>query len=155
MIEPKYPWDTLHHCSFLIPEKTFIPSSTQAHDICAIESKYFLPPGKVDWIKNPIPTPDAFEEGNMSNISPTIKVNISKNTGKFEDISRGAACSPEGITAYTSLFQEYKDMFVWDYLEMPGISPTIVEHHIETWHDAHPIQQKKCQLHPSKVATIK
>jgi hypothetical protein len=41
--------------------------------ICTIEGKYFIPYGHVDWFKNPIPTPEAFEEGNMANISPTIK----------------------------------------------------------------------------------
>jgi len=102
------------------------------HDICTIESKYFLPPVKADWFKNPILAPNSFEEGNMSNISPTIKVNISSKPGKVKEISLGEACFVEEITAYTSLFQEYRYVFAWDYSKMSGISHTIVEHHIDT-----------------------
>jgi hypothetical protein len=49
--------------------------------IYAVETKYFLPSGHIDWFNNPIPAPDAFEEGNMANISPTIKIDISINSG--------------------------------------------------------------------------
>jgi hypothetical protein len=45
--------------------------------IYAVETKDFIPSGPIDWFKNPIPTPDDFEEGNMDNISPTIKIDIS------------------------------------------------------------------------------
>ena len=53
-----------------------------------METKYFIH-GKVDWFKNPIPTPDAFKEGNMANILPTIKVNISTNPKVVEEIMLG------------------------------------------------------------------
>jgi hypothetical protein len=36
------------------------------------------------------------------------------------------------ITAYKSLFQEYRDIFSWLYTEMPGLDPSIVEHRIDT-----------------------
>lgn len=72
--------------------------------------------------------------------SPIIKVNISNKLGKVEDISLGATCSPEEIARYISLFQECWDIFVWDYFEMLGISPIIVEHHIQPWPDAHPVR---------------
>lgn len=155
MTKPEFSWDIIHHHLFFLHEKVFVPTSTPTHNIHVIESKYFLPLGMVNWFKNPIPTPDAFEEGNMSNISPTIKVNISNKPRKIEEISLGVACSLEEITGYTILFQEYRDIFTWDYFEMPGINPTIVEHHIDTWHDVYPIRQKQCQLHPSKEEAIK
>ena len=41
-----------------------------------VKTKYCIPPGYVDWFKNHILAPDAFEEGNMVSISPTIKVDI-------------------------------------------------------------------------------
>lgn len=59
-MEPEYPWDAMHHRSFFLPKKMFVPTSERTHDICTIESKYFLSPGKVDWFKNPIPTPNPF-----------------------------------------------------------------------------------------------
>ena len=101
MTEPDYPWDAMHHRSLFLPKKTFSPNKTNEQEIYAIESKDFLPSRKFDWFENPIPVPDAFEEGNMSNISPTIKVNISQNPKKVEEISLGAACPPEEITSYT------------------------------------------------------
>ena len=38
---------------------------------------------------------------------------------------------------------------------MPRLSPTIVEHHIDTWIDIPPVRQKQRQLHPSKAEAIK
>ena len=115
MIESDYPWDAMHHRSSFLPRKNFSPHKTCEQGIYAIESKDFLTSGKVDWFKNPIPTPDAFEEGNMSNISPTIKVNISQNLGKVEEISLGTTFSLEEITSYTQSLKEYRDIFVWHY----------------------------------------
>jgi hypothetical protein len=80
-------------------------------------------PGPIDWFNNPIPAPDAFEEGNMANISPTIKIDISIKNGIVEEIIIGAACTPQEIAAYKALFQEYRDIFAWSYTEMPGLDP--------------------------------
>ena len=79
--------------------------------IYAVETKDFIPPGTIDWFNNPIPTPDAFEEGNLANISPTIKIDISIKPGIVEEIIIGAACTPQEIAAYKALFQEYRDIF--------------------------------------------
>ena len=69
----------------------------------SMETKDFIH-GKVDWFKNPILAPDAFEEGNMVNILPTIKIDISTNYEIIEEIMLGASCSPEEVDAYTALF---------------------------------------------------
>ena len=75
-----------------------------------METKDFIH-GKIDWFKNPIPALDAFEERNMLNISPTIKINISTNSEIVEEIMMGASCSLEEVDAYKSLFQEFYDIF--------------------------------------------
>ena len=75
---PEYPWDNMHHRSFFIPEG---PMSLS--DQFSVETKDFIH-GKVDWFKDPIPEPDSFEEGDMANISPTIKFNISTKPGIVE-----------------------------------------------------------------------
>jgi hypothetical protein len=62
------------------------------------------PSGNIDWFNNPIPTPETFEEGNMANISLTIKLDISIKDGVVEEITIGAACTPQEIIAYKSLF---------------------------------------------------
>ena len=91
----------------------------------------------------------------MENISPTIKINISTNSDIVEEIMLGASCSPEEVTAYKALFQEFRDIFAWSYTEMPGLDPSIMEHHIDTWPDVAPIHQKQWPIHPSKVAVVK
>ena len=53
-----------------------------------METKYFIH-GKVDWFKKSIQAPDSFEEGNMANISPTIKINISTYLEIVEEITLG------------------------------------------------------------------
>ena len=84
------------------------------------------------WFINPIHAPYAFEEGNMANISPTIKINIFDTQGIEENITLGAHFTPEEIEAYTKLFKEFSDFFSWSYSEMPRLDPAIVEHHIDT-----------------------
>jgi hypothetical protein len=72
--------------------------------IYTIETKYFIPSRPIDWFNNPIPAPDAFEEGNMANISPTIKIDISIKNGIVEEITIGAACTTQEIATYKALF---------------------------------------------------
>ena len=69
-----------------------------------METKDFLP-NKFDWFINPIPAPDAFEEGNMANISPTIKIVIYNKPRVEKNIALGAKCTPEENEAYTKLFK--------------------------------------------------
>jgi hypothetical protein len=79
----------------------------------------------------------------MANISPTVKIDISIKPGIIEEITIGAACSPEEIIAYKALFQEYRDIFSWSYTKMPGLDPSIVEHRIDTWPGYHPCSSKE------------
>jgi hypothetical protein len=150
---PDYPWNTLHHRVLFLSHESF-DSPSQA-SICAIETKDFIPSGHIDWFNNPIHAPDAFEEGNMANISPTVKIDISIKPGIIEEITIGVACSSEELTAYKALFQEYWDIFSWSDTEMLDLDPSIIEYHIETWPDVTSVRQNKHPLHPSKAAAIK
>jgi hypothetical protein len=91
----------------------------------------------------------------MTNISPTIKIDISIKPGIIEEITIGVACSPEELTTYKFVFQEYRDIFAWSYTKMPGLDPSIIEHHIDTCPNITLSHQKQRPLHPSKVAAIK
>jgi hypothetical protein len=64
------------------------------HPVYTVKTKDFIPSGPIDWFKNTIPTLDDFEEGNMANISPTIKIDISIKNGIVEGITIGVACTP-------------------------------------------------------------
>jgi hypothetical protein len=138
---PDSPWDALHHRALFLPQEALMPP--KPNPIYAVETKDFIPSGPIDWFNNPIPAPDAFEEGNMANISPTIKIDISIKNDIVEEIIIGAACTPQEIAAYKALFQEYRDIFAWSYIEMPGLDPSIVEHRIDTWPDITPVRQKQ------------
>ena len=133
----------MHHRSLFLPEEL-----VSQFDQFFVETKDFIH-GKVDWFKNPIPTPDSFKEGNMVNIFPAIKINISTNSEIVEEIMLGTSCSLEEVDSYTTLFQEFHDIFSWSYTEMLGLDPSIVEHHIDTWPDVAPICQKQWPIHPS------
>jgi hypothetical protein len=91
----------------------------------------------------------------MANISPTIKIDISIKNGVVEEITIGAACTPQEITDNKALFQEYWDIFSWSYTEIPSLDPSIVKHCIDTWPDITPVHKKQRPLHPSKAAAIK
>ena len=139
----------MHRRSFFLPEEL-----VSQFDQFSVETKYFIH-GKVDWFKNPTPAPDAFEEGNMANILPTIKINISTNPKVVEEIMLGASYSLEEVAAYKALFQEFCDIFSWYYTEIPRLDPSIMEHHIDTWPNVDPTHQKQRPVHPSKAAAVK
>ena len=95
----------MHHRSFFLPEEL-----VSQYDQFSMETKDFIH-GKVHWFKNPILAPDAFEERNMANISPTIKINISTNPEVVEEIMLGESCSVEEVATYKALFQEFCNIF--------------------------------------------
>jgi hypothetical protein len=89
---PDFPLNALHHRVIFISQEAF-HHPTQA-SLCAIETKYFIPLRHIDWLKNPIPSHNAFEEENMANISPIVKIDISIKLGTIEEITIGVAFSP-------------------------------------------------------------
>jgi hypothetical protein len=141
MTTPDCPWDAMHHRSFFLSQEAFQPS-IDTH-VYVIETKDFIPPGHVDWFKNPIPTLDAFEEGNMANISPTIKIDIFVKPDIVEEITLVLHAPLKKFTTYKSLFQEFRDIFSWSYTKIPRLDPTIVEHRIDTWPDVSLVHQNK------------
>jgi hypothetical protein len=137
---PDSPWDALHHRALFSPQEASMPPNQ--NPVYVVKTKDFIPSRPIDWFTNPIPAPDAFEEGNMANISPTIKIDISIKHGIVEEITIGAACTPQEIDAYKALFHEYRDIFTWSYTKMPGLDPSIFKHRIDTWPNIAPVRQK-------------
>ena len=84
----------------------------------------------VDLPINPLLKDGVFTEGNMTNISATIPINISVKPNVVENVHIGANCSPKEIAIYIALFKEFRNVFAWPYEEMLGIDPLIVEHEI-------------------------
>ena len=46
------------------------------------------------------------------------------------------------------LLRSYLDVFAWSYQDMPGLDPSIVQHHLPLVPHARPVKQKLRQLHP-------
>jgi hypothetical protein len=139
------PWDDGHHRSILFLEQHTFENYQR-----------ILAPSTVVVISTiPGSAHDVFAKGNLSNISPTIPIDISVKPGIIENFHIGASCSPDEIITYTSLFKDCRDIFAWSYEEMPGIDPSIVVHEIKTYHGAKPVWQRLRPVHPRKSADIK
>jgi hypothetical protein len=91
------PWNDGHHRSTLFLEKH------------TLENYQRISTPSIVVIISTIPesTHDVFSEGNLSNISPTIPLNISIKLGIVENVHIGASCSSDEIVTYTSLFKEF------------------------------------------------
>jgi hypothetical protein len=95
------PWDDGHHCSILFLERNTVESY-----------QWILTPSTVVVISFvPKSTHDVLYEGNLSNISPTVPLDISIKPGVVENVHIGASCSTDEVHTYKALFQEFCDVF--------------------------------------------
>ena len=65
----------------------------------------------IDQPINPLSKEGVFSEGNMTNISTTILINICTKPNVMENVHIGANSSSEEISIYTALFKEFHDVF--------------------------------------------
>lgn len=128
---PDYSWDDFCHQSYFPPQTInhVLPLANQ-FPIETEDNLFF----------NMILALDAFEQGNMSNISLTMTINIPTKPGITKNIIIGASCSSNEVIAYIKLFKKLRDVFTWSYTKMSGLDPIIVKHYIDNWLDAPPIQ---------------
>ena len=137
------PWEDLHHRSSFLPDLDHFEN-----DFSSIFT--------TDYVKepqNPIAHNDS--ELNLENISAMVPLDISVKPEIVENIHIGASCTLEEIQEYTTLFQEFRDIFSWLYEEVLGIHPSIFVHEIKTYLDAKPVRQRLRQIHSRKAAAIK
>jgi hypothetical protein len=95
------PWYDGHHRSILFLEQQTLENYQQISTQLTVVVIMIVPGS----------TQDVFVEGNLSNISPTIPIDISVKPGIIENVHIGASCSPDEIVTYTSLFNEFCDIF--------------------------------------------
>jgi hypothetical protein len=89
------PWDDGHHRSILFLEQHTLENYQQISTPSTVVVISTIPGYRHD----------VFAEGNLSNISPTIPIDISVKPGIVENVHIGASCSPDEIVTYTSLFK--------------------------------------------------
>jgi hypothetical protein len=134
------PWDDGHHRSILFLEQHTLESYQRISTLSTIVVVSSVPES----------THDVLYEGNLSNISPTIPLDISIKPGVVENVHIRASCSTDEVVTYKSLFQEFRDIFAWSYEEMSGIDPDIVVHEIKTYPGTKPVRQRLRPVHPRK-----
>jgi hypothetical protein len=125
------PWDDGHNHSILFLEQHTIEGY-----------QWISTPSTIVVISTIPESPhDLVYEGNLSNISPNIPLDISIKHRIVKNVHIGASCSHDEVVTYKSLFQEFRDIFSWRYEEMSGIELDIVIHEINTYLNAKPIWQ--------------
>jgi hypothetical protein len=91
------PWDDGHHRSILFLEKHTLENYQR-----------ISAPSTVVIISTvPKSTHDVFAEGNLSNISPMIPIDISIKPRIIENVHIGPSCSPDEIVTYTSYSKSF------------------------------------------------
>jgi hypothetical protein len=89
------PWDDGHHHSILFLEHETIESYRWISNLCTVVVISFVPES----------THEVLYEGNLSNISPTVSLDISIKPRVVENVHIGASCSIDEVCTYKSLFQ--------------------------------------------------
>ena len=113
MMMSKRPWEDNHHRSSLLPTLSEEDFPLKKEASINGKDKFHLPSTSYG----------VSSEGNMSNISKTITIDISVKPGVVERIMIRANCSPEENALYKALSQEFHDIFAWSYEEMSRIDP--------------------------------
>ena len=71
------------------------------------------------------------------------------------EIRIGSSLSHDERSRLINLLMSYLDVFAWSYEDMPGLDPTIVQHHLPILPHARPVKQKLRRLHPRWSLQVK
>ena len=71
------------------------------------------------------------------------------------EIRIGSSLSHDERSRLIDLRRSYLDVFAWSYEDMPGLDPTIVQHHLPILPHARPVKQKLRRLHPRWSLQVK
>ena len=71
------------------------------------------------------------------------------------EIRIGSSLSPDERSRLIDLLRSYLDVSAWSYEDMPGLDPTIVQHHLSILPHAKPVKKKLRRLHPRWSLQVK
>ena len=71
------------------------------------------------------------------------------------EIRIGSSLSHDERSRLIDLLRSYLDVFAWSYEDMPGLDPTIIQHHLPILPHARPVKQKLRRLHPRWSLQVK
>ena len=91
---------------------------------------------------------------------------VSPHVDDLETVDLGTANQPRELRIGTTLsaderdsllrlLRSYLDFFAWSYEDMPGLDPSIVQHHLLLVPHARPVKQKLRRLHPRWSLQVK
>ncbi|KAG9454299.1 hypothetical protein H6P81_007203 [Aristolochia fimbriata] len=98
-------------------------------------------------------TPATFEEGGQSTVDELKKVDL----GTTEDprpTFLSAPLSIEEEVEYMSQLCEYRDIFAWNYIEIPGLDPRVAVHKLAVHPSIRPVKQSQRQFQLELVPEI-
>jgi len=75
------------------------------------------------------------------------EIDLGANPQELKPISISSKLSEEEKTKLTLLLKEFKDVFAWDYSEMPGLDPRLVVHTLNMDLEARPVAQPARVFH--------
>nr|CAN69249.1 hypothetical protein VITISV_024506 [Vitis vinifera] len=88
------------------------------------------------------------EERKVTPISGSIELIDFRAPDQPSEIRIGSSLSSDKRSRLMDLLRSYLDVFAWSYEDMPGLDPSIVQHHLPILQHARPVKQKLRRLHP-------
>ena len=71
------------------------------------------------------------------------------------EIRIGFSLSPDERSKLIDMLRSYLNVCAWSYEDMPGLDPTIVQHHLPIFPHGRPVKQKLRRLHPRWSLQVK
>jgi hypothetical protein len=93
-------------------------------------------------------------EPNLTSKEELEVINLSDNLDITKPISISKSLSAKERKCLIDLLHEYKDVFAWDYHEMPGIDPGLVAHSLNVEPGTRPVVQPMRTFHTEVEAQI-
>ena len=88
-----------------------------------------------------------YEEKKVKTISGSIESIDFGTADQPRELKIGTSLSPDERDRLIDFLRSYLDVFVWSYEDMPGLDPSIVQHHLPILSHARLVKQKLKRLH--------
>ncbi|XP_028060408.1 uncharacterized protein LOC114264016 [Camellia sinensis] len=99
------------------------------------------------------PAPTEFEAGGQATVDDLREINLG-DEGENKPTFISANLKEEEARQYISFLREYRDIFAWNYSEMPGLNPEIAVHKLATHPKKRPVKQPQRRTRPELTAQI-
>ncbi|KAG9453411.1 hypothetical protein H6P81_006315 [Aristolochia fimbriata] len=97
--------------------------------------------------------PAEFEEGGQSTVDELKKVDLGTAEHPRPTFLR-ASLTAEEEAEYMALLHEYRDIFAWNYTDMPGLDPRVAVHKLAVHSSVRPVKQSQRRFRPKLVPEI-